>query len=65
MATQLQDNISTHNDKVVAMLQQVLASQALPPDVPADDVLDYAQQANATTSDSIQLEMLRILRQME
>ena len=43
MATQLQDNIIARNDEVVTMLQQVLASQALPPNVHADNASEYVQ----------------------
>ena len=65
VASPLQDSLTTHNDEVVAMLQQVIQGQALSSDIPADETGPPSHQANVTTLDSIQLEMLRILRQMQ
>ena len=53
VASELQDSLTTHNDKVVAMIQQVIQRQALPLDIPADETGPPSHQANATTLDSI------------
>ena len=65
VASQLRDGLPSRNDEVVAMLQQVVQSQVLPLDILEEEVGPFSHHANATTSESIQLEMLHILCQMQ
>ena len=69
LATQLKTNLERRDNKLFSLLQSVAEATSVPPSIAPSEIstiMPTQQQANATTTtDPVQLKMLKILQQMQ